>query len=54
VRLRHGREDRAVPVENGELLAARLPDVQAEFDDGGHQDVLFRDPEPDFRWLSSL
>lgn len=54
VRLRHGREDRAVPIENGELLAARLPNVEAEFDDSGHQDVLFRDPEPDFRWLASL
>ena len=54
VRLRHGRADRAVPVENGELLAARLPEVEAEFDEGGHQDVLFRDPEPDFRWLASL
>lgn len=54
VRLRHGRADRAVPVENGELLAARLPQVEAEFDEGGHQDVLFRDPEPDFRWLASL
>lgn len=54
IRLRHGRADGAVPIENGELLAARLPDVEAEFYDGGHQDVLFRDPEPDFLWLKSL
>jgi hypothetical protein len=28
--------------------------VYAEFDDWTHQDVLFHDPEPDFRWLASL
>ena len=54
VRLRHGRTDRAVPVANGELLADLLPNVHVEFEEGGHHDLLFRDPEPDFRWLASL
>ena len=53
VRLRHGRADRAVPVEHGEWLAAHLPNVDARItDDETHQAVHFRHLDEDFAWLA--
>jgi pimeloyl-ACP methyl ester carboxylesterase len=54
VRLRHGRADTSVPIENGEALAARIPSVETEFTGDDHLAMLFRDPADDFRWLASL
>ena len=55
VRLRHGRADKAVPVEHGEWLAAHVPGVDAHFGgDDDHQAVHFRYLDDDFGWLASL
>jgi pimeloyl-ACP methyl ester carboxylesterase len=54
VRLRHGRADTSVPIENGEALAARIPGVETEFTGDDHLAMLFRDPADDFRWLASV
>jgi pimeloyl-ACP methyl ester carboxylesterase len=54
VRLRHGRADKSVPVENGKWLAARIPGIDAEISDDDHLGVFFSDPAGDFRWLASM
>jgi pimeloyl-ACP methyl ester carboxylesterase len=53
VRLRHGRADKAVPVANGEWLAARIPHAEALFSEDDHQGVFFHYAEDDFAWLAA-
>jgi pimeloyl-ACP methyl ester carboxylesterase len=53
VRYRHGREDRSVPIANGEWLAARISNVDARFSDNdNHQATHFLHLDEDFAWLS--
>ena len=50
--LRHGREDRFVPVGHGEWLAQHIPGVRAELtDDDGHLTLVPRHLESVHRWL---
>ena len=52
VLLRHGREDRFVPVGHGEWLAQHIPGVRAELtDDDGHLTLVPRHLESVHRWL---
>lgn len=54
VRIRHGRADRAVPVEHGELLGARIPGSELIVaDEDGHQATHFRYLDEDFAWLAA-
>jgi pimeloyl-ACP methyl ester carboxylesterase len=54
VRLRHGRVDTSVSVENSEWLAARISGVDFELTDDDHLGLFFRNPEEDYCWLAAL
>ncbi|MFC6784668.1 alpha/beta fold hydrolase [Halobaculum halobium] len=41
----HGTDDRVLPVENGELLAAAIPEAAAEFVEGGSHLFFIEDAE---------
>lgn len=54
VRIRHGRADKAVPVEHGELLGSRIPGAELLVaDEDGHQATHFRYLDEDFAWLAA-